>query len=161
MTTLVIDTGMSIVGIYSVDDHVFVAYRGNRIAEAIERIQSADEVVTYNGCNNDLKQLGKFAGIEDGDLPINGDHVDMQAKCWEPIVGTSLLNTYCMHFDLETSVPDPPFCPSAEEEERERKYELGNQCDVYMTLKLWELWKADKLRLMGYGYTHHSNGGWR
>lgn len=90
MTTLVIDTGQNIIGIYSVEEHEYMAYRGSRIAEALERIQNADEVITYNGENRDLLDLARFAGI-DGDFPLEGEHFDMQAKVWAPIFGSSLI----------------------------------------------------------------------
>lgn len=46
MTTLVIHTGQDIVGIYSVEERAYLAYRGSKIAEALERIQNADAVDT-------------------------------------------------------------------------------------------------------------------
>ena len=98
MTTLVMDAGQSIVGVYSVEDRDYIGYRGSRIPEALERVQNADEVVTYNGEMYDLEQLGKFAGIV-GDLPIKGKHIDMQRMVWDPIVGSSLIRTYGMHFE--------------------------------------------------------------
>lgn len=154
MTTLVIDTGQDIIGIYSVEDREYLAYRGSRIAEALHRIQNADEVITYNGERRDLLDLARFAGIE-GDFALKGKHTDMQVKVWAPIIGSSLTRTYEMHFE------DCPECPfSAAGSEVIGDYEAANRCDVYMTLRLWKLWKADKLKLMGYGYLHHSNGGW-
>ena len=47
--TLVIDTGQDIVGIFSVEDDAYTPYRGADISTALQRIQSADEIVTYNG----------------------------------------------------------------------------------------------------------------
>jgi hypothetical protein len=104
LTTLVIDTGQSIVGIYSVEDGEYIGYRDSRISEALERVRNADEVVTYNGTFRDLQDLGQFAGI-DGDLPIKGKHIDMQRMIWDPIVGSSLGNTYSMHFDACQDFP--------------------------------------------------------
>jgi hypothetical protein len=149
MMTLVIDTGQSIVGIYSVEEREYLAYRGNRIAEAVECVHNADEVVTYNGEFRDLEDLGRFAGIE-GKLSIRGNHIDMQRMCWDPIVGSSLIRTYSMHFD---SCPDFPF--GRRDPDLCDEYEGSNQRDVYMTLKLWELWKEGKLNLPGDGYWHH------
>ena len=63
MTTLVIDAGQSILGVYSVEDGGYIGYRGTKISEAVARVQNADEVITYNGEMYDLEQLGKFAGI--------------------------------------------------------------------------------------------------
>ena len=76
VTTLVIDVGINIVGVYCVEDAKYTSYMGSEIPAAIQRIQDADEVVTYNGEFCDL-ELGKFAGI-DGALPIKGIHTDMQ-----------------------------------------------------------------------------------
>ena len=149
MTTLVVDTGQSIVGIYSAEEREYVAYRGSGFAVAIERVQGADEVITYNGTFRDLKDLGRFAGIE-GDLPIRGRHIDMQRMCWEPICGSSLFGTYSMHFD---DCPQFPF--GRRDSELCDDYEGSNQRDVYMTLKLWELWKEGKLNLPGDGYSYH------
>ncbi len=154
MTTLVIDTGQDIVGIYSVEERVYLAYRGSKIAEALERISNADAVITYNGELRDLIDLAKFARI-DGDFPLRGEHIDMQVKVWAPLFGSSLERTYLRHFD---DCPERPFVGT--ESEVIGDYELANRCDVYMTLKLWELWREDKLKIMGYGYLHHNNGGW-
>lgn len=149
MTTLVIDAGQSIVGVYSVEGRGYIGYRGSRIAEALERVQGADEVVTYNGEMYDIEQLGKFAGIV-GDLPIKGKHIDMQRIIWEPIVGSSLIRTYGMHFK---DCPEFPFghrdSPDCDE------YEGSNQRDVYMTFKLWGLWRDGKLDIAGGNYTYH------
>ena len=71
MTTLVVDTGKNLVGVFSADEQIYVPYRGAEILIALQRIAEADEVVTYNGKNYDLKELGRFAGL-DGDLPLRG-----------------------------------------------------------------------------------------
>lgn len=149
MTRLVIDTGQSIVGVYSVEDGGYIGYRGSRISEAIERVQNADEVITYNGEMYDLEQLGKFAGIV-GDLPIKGKHIDMQRIVWDPIVGSSLIKTYERHFK---DCPDFPFGRGGSGDCDD--YEGSNQRDVYMTFKLWELWTEKKLDIFGTNYTHH------
>lgn len=154
MATLVIDTGQDIIGVYSVEDQQYIAYRGSRIAEALERIRNADKVITYNGECRDLIDLAKFARI-DGDFPLKGEHIDMREKVWAPLVwGSSLTETYRRHFEDCPEIPFGAGSPTCD------GYESNNQRDVYMTLKLWELWKENKLRLMGYVYSHHSNGGW-
>ena len=133
-TTLVIDTGQDVVGIYSVEECSFVVYRGNEIPIAIQRIQTADEIVTFNGKCRDLRDLGRFAGI-DADLPINGKHTDMRSICWsDRIWGGDLFSTYMSHFW------DRPAFPNT--------YEGSCHCDVYMTHKLWELLKQGKLRIL-------------
>jgi hypothetical protein len=134
MKTLVVDTGMNLVGIFSVEENAYVAYRGDTIREAIQRIQAADEIVTYCGEFYDLGELGKFAGIV-GDLPLNGVHTDMRSICWsDRIIGSSLLKTY------EMCLGEPPTIPDSQEDDNRR--------DCYMTFKLWELWKAGTLRVI-------------
>lgn len=149
MTTLVIDAGQSIVGVYSVEGNEYIGYRGSRISEALERVQNADEVITYNGEMYDLKQLGRFAGI-DGDLPIKGKHIDMQRMIWEPLVGSTLIRTYERHIK---DCPDFPF--GRRDSDDCDDYENANQRDVYMTLKLWELWRDKQLDIVGSNYTYH------
>jgi hypothetical protein len=132
--TLVVDTGQNLVGIYSVAGRRYVAYRGAAIARAIRRLQTAYEVVTYNGKNHDLEKLGAFAGL-DGDLPIQGVHTDMRSICWsDRIWGMNLTRTYAMHFT------DCPLFADT--------HEGSNECDVYMTFKLWQLWKRDRLKVV-------------
>ena len=138
MTTLVIDTGQDIVGVFRVEDGAFVAYRGKEIRVAVQRIEVADEVVTYNGKLYDLRELGKFAGLSD-DLPLKGIHTDMRSVCWsDRILGRGLYSTYAEHFPRYPIFPDPP-------------YERSCRLDAYMTFKLWELWKQENLeRLDGH-----------
>src|SRR5476649_375620 len=98
MSTLVIDTGQDIVGIFCIDDKNFIPYRGDAIPTGINRIQAADEIVTYNGKLRDLEDLGKFSGLS-GELPLKGRHTDMRSICWsDRILGSSLDNTYFQHF---------------------------------------------------------------
>jgi hypothetical protein len=109
-------------------------YRGGAISAAIRRIEIAEEVVTYNGKNRDLADLGKFAGMP-GDLPLNGVHTDMRSICWsDRIWGSGLRDTYLKHFMELPSYPDT--------------YEGDNERDVYMTFKLWELWKDNRLKIL-------------
>src|ERR1700680_1348388 len=105
MTTLIFDTGMDIVGIFSVEENDYVSYRGDARSLAIQRIETADEVVTYNGSvhdgGSDCVKLGECAGMSDG-LPLRGEHTDMRIICWsDRIWGSSLIKTYSMHYDLE------------------------------------------------------------
>ena len=135
--TLVIDIGQNLVGVYSVVNRKYVPYRGECIRLAIERIEKALEVVTYNGNRYDiveLQKLKKGLGIE-GELRIRGRHTDMQEVCWSTrILGSSLYNTYNYHFSTVPPFPDT--------------HEGSNRTDVYKTFKLWRLWKQDRLRIL-------------
>jgi hypothetical protein len=142
VTTLIVDTGDNLVGIFSVEDGQYTPYRGAAISEAIHRIETAEEVVTYNGKFYDLDELGKFAKIP-GALPLKGRHTDMRSICWsDRIWGRSLYNTYLEHFIDCPSFPDT--------------HEGNNNCDVYMTFKLWELWKQEKLKFWMVNGSHRT-----
>ncbi|MCX7173752.1 MAG: hypothetical protein NT159_07480 [Proteobacteria bacterium] len=135
MRTLVVDTGQDIVGIFCVEDKRYIPYRASDIPSAIEQIREEDEVVTYNGKHHDLEELGKFAGMPAGqELPLAGIHTDIRSICWsDRIWGSSLRNTYSIHF---TELPDFP-----------DTHEGSNELDVFMTFKLWELWKEGRLKI--------------
>jgi hypothetical protein len=138
MTTLIIDTGMGIVGIFSVEDDRYTSYRGDAIASAISRIEAADEVVTYNGSVHegwsDLVELEKLSGKPNG-LSFKGTHADMRRICWsDRIWGCSLSGTYAKHFADCPKFSDTP--------------EGSNERDVYMTFKLWELWVRGMLKII-------------
>jgi hypothetical protein len=138
MTTLIIDTGHDIVGVFSVEENSYVSYRGAAISLAIQRIETADEVVTYSGSVHDgwadLVELGKLVGALGG-LHLKGTHTDMRSACWsDRIWGSNLSSTYSKHF-----IDCPNFADT---------HEGSNQCDVYMTFKLWELWKQGKLKII-------------
>ena len=135
--TIIIDVGQNLVGVYSVATRKYVPYRGVRIQKAIDRIEKAKEIVTYNGNRYDIVELGKFKkefGIA-GELTIRGRHTDMQEICWSTrILGSSLYNTYNYHFSTMPSFPDT--------------HEGNNRTDVYRTFKLWKLWKQKRLRIL-------------
>lgn len=83
MTTLVVDTGQSIVGIFSVEDDEYVPYQYVDVFTALDRIADAD------------------------DLPLRGIHVDMRSICWsDRILGGSLYFTYFAHFGTPPDFPD-------------------------------------------------------
>jgi|GEM_PF-2778431 hypothetical protein len=139
MTTLVIDTGHDIVGIFSVEENNFTAYRSEEMKTAIRLIEVADEVVTFNGSDHgqrwsDLVKLGEIAGIAD-ELPLKGRHTDMRTVCWsDRIMGSSLANTYKKQFGNCPDFPDT--------------HEGSCESDVYMTFKLWEAWKQGTLKII-------------
>jgi hypothetical protein len=132
MTTLVVETGVSIVGIFSVEDNNYIPYRWpDDIPVALQRIAAADELVTYNGENYDLRKLGEFAGSP-GDFVLTGTHTDMRSICWSDLIaGSSLTKTYLMHFGEFPTFSDT--------------YEGSNERDCYMTFKLWQRWKEGSL----------------
>ncbi len=126
MTTLVVDAGSSIVGIFCVDDGTYRAYMGAEIPQGVSRIVEADEVVTYNGDRYDLEQIANLAGLPSGvSIQLSGRHTDMQPLCWGNIMGSSLRTTYRRHFG-----EDPPDFPDT--------YEGDNECDCHMTWRLWD-----------------------
>jgi hypothetical protein len=138
METLAIDVGTTMVGILSADDRAFTPYTGNKIVDlAIPRIIAAKEIITYNGDRYDLLKLGERIGLPEN-LPMSGIHTDMETVCWGNINGRNLFGTYAMHRE-----PCPPFPET---------YEGSNERDCYMTLKLWEWWKAGTLLVIGGNY---------
>ena len=54
-------------------------------------------------------------------------------------------NTYSIHFDIN-SCPSFPYAHDGSSECN--NHEGSNQRDVYMTFKLWELWKQHKLKVL-------------
>jgi hypothetical protein len=136
--TLVIDTGQDIVGIFSVEENSYTPYRGDDITTAIQRIQAADQIITYNGKLHDLWELGKFSGTS-GQLLLSRIHVDMRSVCWsDDIFGSNLCSTYSMHF---------PECPDFPD-----TYEGSNERDCYLTFKLWQAWKSGELKVLNGEY---------
>ncbi len=128
---IVIDAGQDIVGVYSVTDAKYTPYRGGAMLEALRRIQNADELVTYNGNRYDLRRLAEIAAQATAEFSFTGRHSDMQDIYWGNIVGSSLINTYSCCFGSLPTFPET--------------YEGSNECDVYMTFKLWEAWQRGEL----------------
>ncbi len=56
MTTAVVDIGMTIIGIFIVEDGAYTPYSKAEFPKAIEVIQNSDEVVTYNGKDYDVSE---------------------------------------------------------------------------------------------------------
>lgn len=107
MTTLIIDVGQDIAGVSPGEEWNYIPYRGDAISSAIQRIQTADEVVTYSGFDFvDLMELGKFVGLSLGQtLPLKGMHTDMSRICWPGIIGSSLRNTHFRSFPRPSLFP--------------------------------------------------------
>lgn len=131
-TVLVVDTGEAIVGIYSVADARYVPYRDRYMLEAIERIEAADELVTYNGKRYDIQRLSEIAGEHGRTFRFSAEHSDMREICWKGILGSSLRETYKRCIGVPPDFPDT--------------YEGSNESDVYLTYRLWEVWQRDELR---------------
>ena len=133
---LILDTGQNLVGVYSVESRKYVPYRGRRIGIAIDRIEKAREIVTYNGNRYDLTELRNFkSSLGGSDLRIRGVHTDMREVCWSTrILGSNLYKTYSLHF------PKTPCFPNT--------HEGSNRTDIYMTFKLWRLWKQGRLKAL-------------
>ena len=132
-TTLVVDTGQTIVGILSADDESYVAYYGPDIAAAIVRLEEVDEFVTYNGCIRDIPDLESFSWLHRGrGFQPKGAHTDMRLLVWsDEIWGSNLYDTYLRYFPAVPKFPDT--------------FEGRNQKDVCVTLRLWQAWKAGRI----------------
>ena len=135
MDILVVDTGTTIVGVYSLGEATYTAYRWGDMALAVPRIEMADEVVTFNGASYDLDELAKLAGRK---LRLTGRHTDMLLAWWSlhptEIFGKGLREIHRKVFGMEPTFKNPS----------DDSYIFDNQSDVYMTLDLWELWKSGR-----------------
>ena len=126
--TLVFDTGMTIIGIFSVKKREYQAYYGDDRRKAAQRLVRAQEIVSYNGKRYDVMDISRALGLPERQRPsFKGVHRDMREIRWVNILGSNLRYTYSLHF------PDAPSFPDT--------YEGSNQMDCYMAWKLWECWK--------------------
>lgn len=139
---LVVDTGQDIVGIYSVNDSRYRPYRGQEMLEALQQIEQADELVTYNGERYDLARLSEIASGVGRTFTVRCKHSDMQRVCWGNILGSSLSSTYAQRVGVCPAFPDT--------------YEGSNERDVYMTYALWSLWQHGLLK-ESHGYVYPAN----
>jgi hypothetical protein len=134
MTALVIDIGTPrFLGILSISDMKYTSYKGESTREGIARIYASDQLITFNGDRYDLAERGGFPELQN--LPPTVAHVDMMAECWQAdqrFFGKGLRKIYDLLFDSVPAFPDT--------------YEGDNELDCYMALKLFELWKAGRLR---------------
>jgi hypothetical protein len=132
--TLVFDVGQNILGIYAVKRRSFVQYRNDDIRRGAQRLVRAREIVSWWGNLYDFPTLAKKLGLREGEAPrILGIHVDMAAVCWGQIQGSNLRGTYLRQFS-EVPISDGT-------------HEGDNKCDVQMTFRLWQCWKAGTLKL--------------
>jgi hypothetical protein len=132
---LAIDVGENLVGVYSVTDQKYRAYYGNERLAGIKRICRALEVITYNGKTYDLPIISKLSNLLGQEFTLTGTHFDMRSVCWsDRIYGSNLRDTYFIHYD---SLPN-----------FEDTHTGSNECDTYMTWKLWERMKSGTLKVL-------------
>ncbi|MEH8016603.1 hypothetical protein MN202_05130 [Rheinheimera muenzenbergensis] len=125
---LVVDYGETIIGIQNANGGKYIPYFDEKRIRALERLEQADEVVTYNGNRYDIGKLNNLSIMLRGrEFLIAGIHTDMRELCWPGIIGSSLESTFNKYYDQSRVFPDT--------------YEGSNQKDVYMTLMLWRYWK--------------------
>lgn len=127
--TLVLDVGQSIIGLQKPYRGRYMPYYEQKRIHAFGRLESADEIVTYNGNGYDLDELNKLSlKLRDKDFEFLGIHTDMKEIIWPGIRGSNLSGTYSLYFSSVKKFPDT--------------YEGSNRSDVYMTLMLWRYWKS-------------------
>ncbi len=119
---------MSIIGIQNAHRGAYIPYYKDKRIRAIERLERADEIVTYNGNHSDISELNKLSQeLRKVEFNFSGTHIDMREKCWPNIWGSNLLDTFSKHLNSNKQFSDD--------------YEGSNRADVYMTLMLWKYWK--------------------
>jgi hypothetical protein len=139
--TYIVDTGTTIIGIYSVKQRKFRQFQFDRLRPAAERILRVREFVTYcgHGPNAELTHLAEFLGIARSELDFGRRHIDMRDHCWPTMErGPSQRDTY-----------DIAFGKGSYQQLIDRfgdTYEGDNRRDVHMTRQLWLLWKKGELR---------------
>jgi hypothetical protein len=128
LKSLVVDVGQSIVGIQNARQGRYIAYYGDKRRRALERLEGADEIITYNGNRYDMPELDRMSNeLRGTSFRISGVHTDMQELSWPGILGSNLASTYREHVGEEREFPNT--------------YEGSNQSDVFMTKMLWLHWK--------------------
>lgn len=129
--TLVVDVGETIIGIQNPNGGAYIGYRSEKRVRALERLEKADEVVTYNGNRYDIQELNRLSReLRRCKFLMNGLHTDMSEICWPGILGSSLADTFREHSLAPRIFPDT--------------YEGSNRRDVYMTMALWKWWMEEQ-----------------
>jgi hypothetical protein len=131
----IVDVGQNLIGMSGHTDNSYKAYYGSNRIEALQILENAKEIVTFNGNNYDIKELNNFSKELLGrPFNLSGIHTDIMSACWEFAYGHSLINCFKNLIGEKISFPD--------------SHEGSNQSDVHMTLKLWEfLGKARKNKI--------------
>lgn len=120
---LVVDVGTTIIGIRAVNGRYFAYYEEKRI-RALERLESAVEIITYNGKQYDFMELDKLSRrLRSKPFSPKGSHTDIRELFWPGILGSSLNITFNKNLGDCHKFPDT--------------YEGSNMKDVYQTLALW------------------------
>jgi len=129
MPTLVFDVGMSIIGIQNSNGGRYIPYYGDGRKKALERLERACEIVTYNGNRYDLKELNTLSlSLRGKGFKAPKNHIDIREKFWPNILGKCLGDTFNDNVASSRVFPDT--------------YEGSNQADVYRTWMLWKHWNG-------------------
>jgi hypothetical protein len=128
----IVDVGDNLIGISGSTNFSYTAYYGNDRISALEILENAKEIVTFNGKRYDYKQLCHFSEkLRSSPFNFRGVHTDIMPSCWQFAFAANLINCFKKIVGEEVSFPDT--------------HEGSNQSDVYMTLKLWEFINKNKL----------------
>jgi CRISPR/Cas system-associated protein Cas10 (large subunit of type III CRISPR-Cas system) len=129
MSILVFDVGENIIGVQNTNGGRYIPYRGEKRINAIERLEKAHEIVTYNGNLYDLKKVNELShSLRGFSFTPPKKHTDIREEYWPNIWGSNLYNTFKENIKKSREFPDT--------------YEGSNQADVYMTLMLWKKLKT-------------------
>lgn len=131
--TLVFSVERDLLGIYSVKQRKYAAYRGPRIGEGILRLIKAAETVSYQGKRRALPRLAAYLKLPKGSsVRLRGSHVDLhRVAAARRGAGATLASAYRRHFDALPKFPSTA--------------EGANRREVYMTFRLWQRWRAGAL----------------
>lgn len=129
MSILVFDVGENIIGVQNTNGGRYISYRGEKRINAIERLEKAHEIVTYNGNRYDLEKINELSlSLRGSSFVPPKKHTDIREEYWPNILGSSLGNTFKENIKKSREFPDT--------------HEGSNQADVYMTLMLWKKLKT-------------------
>ncbi|AIY65221.1 ribonuclease H-like domain-containing protein [Pseudoalteromonas piratica] len=123
--SIVFDVGTNLIGIMDTNETVYRHYYGSNRLEAIELLENATEIVSFNGKKYDIKEVNKVS-IELREIPFSpkGTHTDILNKCWDYCFAGSLDKCFKEIIGADVTFPDT---------------HLGsNEKDVYQTLMLWK-----------------------
>jgi hypothetical protein len=122
--SIVFDVGDNLIGLMDVENKDYQFYYGDNRIEAIELLENAIKIITFNGLLYDIEEVNK-ASVKLRNKPFspNGEHIDIMSECWEHCYAGSLTKCYGEIINIDVYFPDT---------------HLGsNEQDVYKTLTLW------------------------